>query len=217
MATKLYRYIPFETFIDIVINTKLTLLSPSLWEDSYEGWFWKVFKDSPKAGQAATMMLDSVFAQCWSKNGDSVALWSIYSYGNKAIAIETTKEYFEKLPKIICKDMVYSKDASAEIDDIVAMITNPCVNTLLFPYTKKRSDFLHENEVRIFAVVKENTNNQKSIDVTLPDLQSFITNVIVHPFASEHYVKIVESVCQKYNLPFGGRSRLYDLDGGEEQ
>jgi len=214
---ELYRYILFENFIDIVINEKITLLSPKLWEDSYEGWFWKAFLDSPKAGKAASKMLDTIFAQCWSKNKDSAALWSIYSYDNKAVMIETTKEKLESIDKIFCKEIAYTENAEIEIDDIVSMIANPSPKTLLFPFTKKRSAFLHENEVRVFALIKENSKQIKSIDIRIPKVSDFISNVTVHPFAPDWYVEIVKTVCEKYSITFSGKSHLYDLeeDGNE--
>lgn len=216
---KIYRYIPFETFIDIVVNNTLTLLSPCLWEDSFEGWFWKMFQDSEKAGAAADMLYNTVFAQCWSKNRDSAALWSIYSYNKKAVMIESTKESLESLGKLFCKDIDYSTDANLSIDDLVAWICNPDPRTLVFPFTTKRSEFLHENETRLFAVVKDNPERKRSLEVPVGDVKTVINSVVVHPFADDWYVKIVEGVCKKYNIRFSGKSHLYDIDydGGDAE
>ena len=45
----------------------------------------------------------------------------------------------------------------------------------------------------------------------------FIKNVTVHPFAADWYVKIVESVCKKCDVPFNGKSKLYDLEDGDSE
>lgn len=207
----LYRYMSFEVFIDIVINKKLTLLSPTKWEDSYEGWFLKGMTKSEKVGTMIKKYIDSVCGQCWSKNGDHVPLWSIYSYGNKSIMIKTTLEDLESLNGVYCKEMTYSDGAEISIDEIVKLLTEPTPENMLIPFTKKRSGFEHENEYRIFAF----TECKPSIDIMIPNITEFVKGVMVHPFADDWYVDIVKSVCDKFNLPFDGKSELYKFEDGD--
>lgn len=96
----LHRYIPFEIFADIIINSKLTLISPSQWDDTYEGWFWKALAQMTneqkakfsKTNKLGSFIYDNIYALCWSKNCNSIPMWSVYSYNNKAIMLSTTKE-----------------------------------------------------------------------------------------------------------------------------
>jgi len=211
---KLYRYIPFETFADIVINKRLTLVSPLLWEDSYEGWFWKSLSESVKKGVSDSIKkaLNSIFALCWSKNCDSAALWSIYSYGQKAIMIETTDEKLSKLSKITIKEMDYSNDAHLTIDEFIDLLVHPSRDNLFLPFTKKRNDFSHENEVRIFATKPNPDGTAKSISLPIDSIPSLIQDVVVHPFAPDWFVDIVKEFCKKFSIPFSGKSTLYTID-----
>lgn len=208
---ELYRYISFEVFIDIVINKKLTLLSPAKWEDSYEGWLLKELSKSKKIGNRIAQITNSICGQCWSKNGDCVPLWSIYSYNNKSIMIKTTLQDLEKLEGVYCREMDYSEGAEISIDEIVSLITNPTPENFLLPFTKKRSGFIHENEYRIFAFAK----NSSTVDIPISNISEFIKGVMVHPFANDWYVDIVESVCNKFNLTFDGKSKLYIFEDGD--
>lgn len=74
-----YRYISFENFVDVVINEKLTLVSPlSFWEDTYEGWLFRMLQQKYSESlsnqfpqnplQAIQLLGKSVVAQCWTKN-----------------------------------------------------------------------------------------------------------------------------------------------------
>ena len=204
---ELYRYMPFEVFIDIVINQKLTLLSPAKWEDSYEGWFLKELSKSEKIGEQISQIINSICGQCWSKNGDHIPLWSIYSYNNKSIMIKTTLQDLEGLEGVYCREMDYSKGAEISVDELTAFVMNPSPENMLIPFTKKRDGFIHENEYRIFAF----SDCKPTIDIPIPNINEFIKGVMVHPFANDWYVDIVKSVCDRFNLPFDGKSELYKL------
>ncbi len=216
---KLYRYIPFETFADIVINNRLSLVSPLLWEDSYEGWFWKSLIESTKKEVAIPIKkaVNSIFALCWSKNCDSAALWSIYSYNQKAIMIETSDDILSNIPKITLKEMNYTNDAHLTIDEMIDLLIHPSRDNLFLPFTKKRKEFAHENEVRIFATKPNPDGIAKSISIPINNLPMLIQNVIVHPFAPDWYIDIVKEFCKKFNVPFSGKSSLYTIDNTKLQ
>lgn len=216
---KLYRYIPFETFADMVINERLALVSPLLWEDAYEGWFWKsiIENTKPQISSMMTKALNCVFALCWSKNCDSAALWSIYSYGQKAIMIETTDEMLSQLPKVTIKEIDYTDDAHLTVDEVIDLLVHPSKDNLLLPFTKKRNEFSHENEVRIFSSKNNPDGLDKSMDVPIKNVSAFIQNVTVHPFAPDWYIKIVQKFCNKFHINFAGRSSLYVIDPAKLQ
>lgn len=210
---KIYRYVSFEMFVDMAINNRLTLLSPRLWEDPYEGWFWKAFMNSESVGTGIRKLYNTIFAQSWSRDKDSAALWSIYSHGNRALMIESTKDKLEGLDSLFCKEVKYSEDANVTIDDLISLISSPSEKTLVFPFTAKRSAFRHENEIRVFCVVDDgNTENKDTINVSINNIQEIIDNVTVHPLASNWYVEIVKLVCEKIGISFYGKSHLYDID-----
>jgi len=52
------------------------------------------------------------------------------------------------------------------------------------------------------------------IDLEKEDLmpKDIIEDIMVHPFADDHYVEEVKKYCSKYNLKFLGKSKLYDFE-----
>ncbi|SET54824.1 hypothetical protein [[Clostridium] polysaccharolyticum] len=46
--------------------------------------------------------------------------------------------------------------------------------------------------------------------VSIPDLSSYITSVMVHPQAEPWIVSLVQTICEHNNLNFLGKSKLYD-------
>ena len=67
------------------------------------------------------------------------------------------------------------------------------------------------NDVHV-DVRKENEENgidTKNIPLRINDLAQYIRNVRVHPFAEDWYVKLINEICVKYGIRFGGKSDLY--------
>lgn len=50
---------------------------------------------------------------------------------------------------------------------------------------------------------------QKSIEVPIPDISSYIKSVMVHPQAEDWIVNLVEKICQRTGLHFTGQSEMY--------
>lgn len=216
----LYRYMPLELFVDIVINHKLTLLSPDLWEDTFDGWIWKDMMQSTKEKfhkihQLCEEYYSRIFAQCWSKNGDSIALWNIYSYDKKAIMIHTTVQELEKLGGLF-KEITYNDEVSVVQIFLINLFKGKLdPETAIEPLTIKRSGFAYEGEFRMFGFKSTNPDRTKTLDIKISNIHEFIKDVTVHPLAPEWYVEIVKSFCEHFSIPFNGKSNIYDFDNWE--
>lgn len=224
-----YRYISFENFVDIVINEKLTLVSPlSFWEDTYEGWLFRILQQKYPGSlsnhfpqnhlQPIQLLGKRVVAQCWTKNCDSVAMWSIYSYSNKAVMIKTRRSKLDSIYGIKSSvDIEYNDTKQTAEDELRKMMqfNNPQTGLSLFtPFIRKRTEFSHENEVRLFAVKEgfSDTNSKgETLDLNITPVSEFIDGVMVHPLAPAWYVNIVQTFCDRFHIVFDGRSELYQL------
>lgn len=224
-----YRYISFENFVDIVINEKLTLVSPlSFWEDTYEGWLFRMLQEKypdsqsnqfpHNSLQAIRLLSKSVVAQCWTKNCDTVAMWSIYSYSNKAVMIKTRRSKFDSINGTTSfVDVEYNDTKQIAEDELRKMMQFYNTQTglgLFAPFIRKRTAFSHENEVRLFAAKDGliNTNSKgETLDLNIAPVSEFIDGVMVHPLAPVWYVNIVQTFCDRFHIVFDGRSELYQL------
>lgn len=226
---KLYRYISFEEFVDIVQNKKLSFVyPPEAWEDTYEGFLFRAIqttqgkerilellpsgaKKSFVKGSLTEKTLSRVRYQCWSEAKDSIAMWSIYSNQKKALMICTSSETLEKLSYndhyVGISNITYVENPSikAEIDEIFKKFKVFIPNI----FNTKRDGFAHEKEVRAHIGMNEEIDPQTPLRVPIPSAQTFIESVLVHPSADIRYVNLVEEYCRANGITFLGQSELY--------
>lgn len=48
-----------------------------------------------------------------------------------------------------------------------------------------------------------------NLNVSIDNMKEYITDIKVHPKAEDWYVELINNLCDKYGIPFGGRSSLY--------
>ena len=166
--SSIYRFTSFQSLVDILQTGELTLVSPELWKDPYEGyiftmakseeWQEKILKElqkkcTPELSWAILASLSihnfAYFCQCWTKNPESDALWRIYSHDNTSIRIEVEREDFLKLEGVHVADVEYfSKiDVANEIQSIIE--SDGRSMSTFKALLSKRDAFEHEQEVRI--------------------------------------------------------------------
>ncbi len=166
----LYRFTNFESFVDIIQRKELTLVSPSLWPDPYEGYLFAALKTSegrirvtkelakykdPESVQSALDILSKMdamyFGQCWTKKPESDALWRIYSHDNMSVRVEVDQTKFFSLDRVFIDDVVYllNLDLEGEVRAILSKDGTGIRGRR--PLLTKRDEFRHEDEVRIIV------------------------------------------------------------------
>lgn len=133
----LYRFLSFESFVDIVQTNCLTFVKPEMWEDPYESYILKTLKrpggieEIKKCiGEIGIDRLPDLsflseigtnyYGQCWTQTPESDAFWRIYSFNNKSIRIEINRDDIDKLEcdgiKVIHGPIVYEKDINLKTE-----------------------------------------------------------------------------------------------------
>jgi hypothetical protein len=89
--TPIYRIFTLRRGLETVIGKKLTLVRPSRWEDPYENALYQT-KIQTGQGEAVSVesLRDCLYAQCWTEDGNSDALWRIYSPRKNGFRATTT-------------------------------------------------------------------------------------------------------------------------------
>ena len=77
-------------------------------------------------------------------------------------------------------------------------------------FCHKRSIFSYENEIRVIDVESINSTTEKC-SFHIASLPDFIEGVMVHPLAEDEYVKLVEEICNHFNIAFLGKSQIYEM------
>ena len=89
IAKPIYRIEPFDRLIEILRSKRLTLVSPSKWEDPFENF---ILSAKIKVGQHKLAFADHdrFYGSCWTWKGYSDALWRIYSPDKQGVRLRTS-------------------------------------------------------------------------------------------------------------------------------
>ena len=237
-----YRYTTLEYFREMVENSVLILVDPfRCWEDTYEGFFYSVLKDhkifdalvnktshkndpEKELDRLRVLLRNSakgLYAQSWSRNGDTMQMWSAYSHDQAAIMIQSNLNQLDAVVNYN-KQIAVSDHPNGTIgisldnvnydlnddDDVYEYVLSlfEKTNILIHPYDPllhKRVSFVYENEVRLFATNLNATS--KVVPLLVKDISSFITGVMVHPSANDTLLCDVRKVCDDNGIPFLGK------------
>ena len=227
---KLYRYIAFESFVDLVQSQSLCFSYPPFaWEDTYEGFLYRAIK-TPVGREKILSLIDSKeqarFAEavltddalnharylCWSQSKDKLALWSIYPHQNKAVMICTSDK---KLQQLKCDGLSVSLMKvnyvnSLTLEDEVEAIRGKSISSPNI-FRSKRSDFKHEKEYRAYIGTLKKIDPSTPLIIPIPDIRNFLEGVMVHPSAPTWYVGVVEEYCQINHIKFLGNRNCTSL------
>jgi hypothetical protein len=153
---KIYRFISFESFVDMIMKQSLTFVHPTLWDDPYELNFieTKINKtinsvDSINSKRALQVILEEIitkklYCQSWTKLNESDALWRIYNNNNTSVRIEIDMKDISKLENVEGLEVEY-------VDDPAGIVEKDSFYDLI---KIKRKAFAHENEIRLLTHYK---------------------------------------------------------------
>lgn len=217
--TKLFRYVRLSQFLSFVEEKQLVLTRIKQWEDTWEVPHRTIpFRDeNGKLDRPIYTIYDDMLGQCWSLHEESDALWRIYSPNREGLVIRTTVQAFEQLTDIrfgVLAPVVYYRDLMEGIRDIEGKKDYFHIFASAF---LKREAFAHEKEVRLVTLNDERhvTSYQlgaEHIPIRV-DPASFVQGVIIDPRASDWFVTMIRSYCQRAGFSCKPvQSRLYSSD-----
>lgn len=178
-----YRIFPFDRFIDLIRPSGTNaLVIPETWDDTYENPFKEMVTDTDTNTQLYGSISNHdpekrfprTYAQCWSTQKESDAMWRIYSEDKKGVLIKarvdilyaSLQEFLYsqregRQPIVDMKQHLFIGKVKylpePEIRDLFedsAFIKSALLDlrkgaeTLLY----KRDSFEHENEVRVILI-----------------------------------------------------------------
>lgn len=233
----LYRYVPFNRFVQMLFFKEIAVVTPSLWNDDYELYWLKMLgtpegetklrsylrryggnqeKNSKSVLQLSDFTYHRTYCLCFSESKDCEVLWRTNSDDNKGIMFASTADKIEAL--FSQDDMVVIKRVNYDLEKM-DMTSNYLqlfdaydggagCSDIDEPFLHKRSCFSYERECRVL-VRPELINEDKIRKYTIPDLSAFITGVMVHPLADPDHVELVKKICETYDICFEGQSEVY--------
>lgn len=175
MSYKIYRFISFESFVDIVLTRQLAFVTYDMWQDPYEGFVIKAMKteqgrsdilqwlnknqtsnDFPSEVRLELLnkFSKTIHLQSWTRHDETDALWRIYSHNGNAIRIETDTKKIQGIEKIELLKVDYQVvDLERELKSIFLPDGKMNVHKA---FSWKRKAFEHEKEVRLYTHIDNN-------------------------------------------------------------
>ena len=200
MSTKIFRFLSFESFVDMVLRKQLAFVTYDMWQDPYEGFIIKAmqtdkgradiiewFRNNKSSGdmppEVKLGILEkyskTVHLQSWTTSKETDALWRIYAFNGNAIRIETTIKNLQRINNIKFFKVEY-KSMSLE-RELKSIFTGNEIQ-LHKAFSWKREAFLHEKEFRLISNIDHEClpeqqspqPSQITPDIMLKALQVFL-------------------------------------------
>jgi hypothetical protein len=176
----IYRVYPIDRLTQLFTDKRNTLVKPLMWDDPFENL---VFQQTATLTNGQTVSFDSIrekfYGQCWTLNTEETdALWRIYSPNKDGVRVKTTlrklfDSFYDPTYKWAMIAFYIGKISYETSAEIKSFFENPenlemifdtsgqgSVQTLLV----KRTEFKHENEVRlIYSANSETDDTTKNI------------------------------------------------------
>lgn len=155
---EVFRVFSFNFLLEMFKTRFNVLVKPCLWDDPFENVILNSRGRLHDGRTCSFGMRDSFYAQCWTLNRESDAMWRIYSPQKNGVKIRTTaRKLFESLYDVTSPG---TRNVSCFIGKVLYLSVDEIRNyrrlelegsgagvakTLLI----KREAFAHENEVRL--------------------------------------------------------------------
>lgn len=233
---KLWRYMSLDKLIDILHKKRLYFSAVGNYTfDPHEGLLPKNLRQElanafgkngiPSIGNAdfeqkISLILSAFTVNCWHQNdGESEAMWKLYSDLNKGVAIQTTV-------KSLCKSISPKWSDKILFSDVHYVDLNHGANINLgFPTFKlipafKRLAFQHEREARLIYSHPIKNGMKKFLDKSpaIIDINPslLIEKIYISPYAEEPFPSSVECVLKLFGISDEQivRSDLLTVDEG---
>lgn len=209
----LWRYLDLAKFASLLQTRELHFPRGDQFEDRFEGSYplsaVDVFEGNSNSYDAEAWR-KFVAVSCWyNSDGESDAMWRLYTSHRQGIALKTTWNKLEAATR----DHAYL--TPVKYIDFVRDRANICIPSDVFEY--KRKAYIHEKEVRAIITKyprmeivnglplnsnpiagEEIPESGIAIEVELFDL---IDSVVVTPYSASWFVEVVRGLCNKYGLP----------------
>lgn len=212
-STKIWRYMDFAKFVNLLCNKSLFFCRSDKFEDPYEGSITRAnyklresmgISKSAKEGQSELFknIRKYTFINCWHMNDvESNAMWKLYLNNDEGIAIQST------VGKLI-DSINTAKDVKIlPVTYINYEIDYMPTDDLFCTFVHKEKAYSHEREIR--AIIQEIPKipdlNSYSEPLTVGlkveiNLDKLIDSIYVSPTASTWLEGTVKSVIEAYKI-----------------
>ena len=152
-APILNRYTSLPIALDILVQRRVTLLSPETWEDRNDAFYLERYREEKN--------LRMLVAICFSARGETFHHWKVFSSGSSGVCIEFDKD-------LLLKAFPSSGGfRHKEIDyRLVKTVNERRPDVEMWPFLKRKA-FKDESEFRIIYENRAARERTKLVDIDL--------------------------------------------------
>lgn len=220
----LFKYMPLESALSLVIDKYLWFANPVIWNDPFEKKFIEG-KYEINGKKVDFPLKEKVFCSCMTETATSEAYWNAYQNGQLGISFKfKRKKLLEILYGLTDYDVyigkvkyVVTNCLNKNISDIAELkstkqIDIHNVDLQIKLLLLKRVSFCYENEIRILIVQKNKTNCKGlKIPVSPVGITELIDTVTIDPRAEKHTEKMLKEYFKSFGLKKVYKSQLYTI------
>ena len=231
MGQPLYRFTSFQSFVDVVQSKQLTFVKPESWDDTYEGYVYKLIykrrnfnklyeeikKIAPDFDTDLKKLREEskrIYAQCWTKNIESDALWRINAHGKMAVRIEIDAKDVPKLSEfsrnVTLEEVDYEENLNLvkELKKIIfpTQRSSITISTPTKGIVTKRKAFKHEEEIRLIHMRPpvghiESVDSIKALNKRKKKIEELFANNQINE-STYNYLKTNPTAGKVIKIPF---------------
>lgn len=206
LTQRLWKYMDFPRFLNMLSNNKLILKRLDKFEDKFEGRVPMLildkmpFENRQRAREIYEERRKKRFVDCWTRfdGKESYAMWKIYS-ANYGVAIETEVEAIKSLfPSNAIISRVKYLDFRTVLEEHITDLPLLWDSSIGEDYSElaknfsavKSIEYEYEKEVRVI-LPSESKEECTSIDV---DMKKLIKRVVISPYEEQWFYDLVEDI-----------------------
>lgn len=177
----LKRYTSLSVAIDMLMNERITLISPSSWEDKNDIAFLEAYR--------AKRNIANVFAVCFTQSPETFHHWSVFAAGNEGVRINIRKNAL--LAPLQGQDCYAWGDVDYRTLEQMEGLEKISVFDLPF---QKRAAYTDENEFRILYDCKDPAERSHDIHLNRSWITSITLSPWLHPSLIDTLKKAIRSL-----------------------
>lgn len=202
---KIYRVMTIDRLLEMFESKENVLVKPSLWDDPFENFLFNSAVLQPDGTEYKSILRDRAYAQCWSLNIESDAMWRIYAPEKNGVKIAITiRKLFNSFYKSISDypgmscfigkvDYHPRKKLKSLIDDVKKNgITKGGSLSQAKSLLIKRNAFKHEEEVRLIYLDPRNKSSGNLFRYNFDPLR-LIEKITFDPRMSESLYRVYKN------------------------
>jgi len=178
------RYTNIASLLDTLLNKRIFLLDPNLWEDTNDSYYLSVYKQREN--------LKIVLAICFAETNETFHHWKVFSGNISGVCIEFYKEKllsnFQDNENIVMQTVDYKRVDELESDKR----TNSIENCKLPFY--KRHPYRDENEFRIIYKSATEDLKTKAFPIDIQCIKQILLSYLMPDVLYESTKNVIQAI-----------------------